>query len=225
MARMKHGPYGPIVGKIGGTVGYIRLGQPILRVLKHATNKPPTKGQLAARAKIGLVSGFVASINEFTNISFKPKSRQTIGKTAQNMAVSANMASAVMGEYPDFQLDGTKLVISEGKLALPPNCAVELEGETLRFSWQGGNLVGFPYSTEQVMMLAYFPESKRSMAIAGGARRTAEQDFLPLGRSDDREIPETCVDTYIAFVSNDRESVSNGLYLGRIELDPVPAHA
>jgi len=215
MARMKHGPYGPIVGKLGGSVGYIRLGQPLVRALKHQTHKPPTEKQLAARARIALVSGYISSVNIFTNISFKPKSRQTIGKTAQNMAISANMASAISGAYPDYVLDGTKLVLSEGKLDLPAHCAVELSDKSLRFNWSGGSDRGFPYAVDQVMMLAYFPESGRSTFVPGGATRSAGEDLLPLGGVD---IEETYAETYIAFVSNDRENVSNSLYLGTVAL-------
>jgi len=220
---MKHGPYGPIVGKLGPTVGYIRLGQPVVRMIKHQATKPATPKQEAARARFKLVSGFIKTINEFTNISFKPLSRKHIGKTAQNMAISVNMLSAIAGEYPDYVLDGNKLVLSQGGMQLPENCAVEFSGETLRFSWLGGDGLGWPYSTAQVMMLAYFPESGRSEYIAGGARRPAGEDFLELHPEVRRvndlvTYSETYVETYIAFVSNDRTDVSDSLYLGRIEL-------
>jgi hypothetical protein len=219
MARIKHGPYGPIVGKLGANVGYVRLGQPILRMIKHPTHKPPTLKQLAARARFKLVSGFIAAVNDFTNMSFKPLSRKYIGKTAQNMAISVNMASAITGEYPDYALDPAELVLSRGGMQLPENCAVELLGEKLRFSWLGGDGIGWPYSTEQVMMLAYYPESRRAEYIAGGARRTAGEDFLPLHTDTNNvNVTETCVETYIAFVSNDRTDVSDSLYLGAVTL-------
>jgi hypothetical protein len=216
---MKHGPYGPIVGRLGNTVGYIRLGQEIVRMVKHPTTKPATLKQEAARARIGLVSAFIKKINNFTNISFKPMSRQTVGKTAQNMAVSVNMSSAIAGEYPDYVVDGTKLILSVGKMELPANCAVELAGDHLRFSWQGDNTIGFPYSAEQVMMLAYFPETGRATYLAGGARRTAGEDFLPLyAELNLSGVAETYAETYIAFVSNDRQDVSDSLYLGPLAL-------
>ncbi len=216
---MKNGPYGPIVGKLGNTVGYIRLGQPVIRMIKHPATKPATPKQEAARARLRLVSGYIKTINYFTNISFKPFSRNFIGKTAQNMAISANLHSAVAGEYPDYVLDGSKLILSRGGMPLPEQCTVELAGENLRFSWLGGEEIGFPYSTEQVMMLAYFPESGRSVYLAGGARRTAGEDFLALQAGfNDTGTAETYVEAYIAFVSNDRTAVSDSLYLGPVAL-------
>lgn len=216
---MKNGPYGPIVGKIGNTVSYIRLGQPVLRMIKHPTTKPATPKQEAARARLRLISGYIKTINHFTNISFKPFSRKFIGKTAQNMAISANLHSAVAGEYPDYALDGSKLVLSRGGMQLPEHCAVELAGENLRFSWLGGEMIGFPYSTEQVMMLAYFPESGRSVYVAGGARRPAGEDFLALQiGSNETGIAETYAETYIAFVANDRTEVSDSRYLGPVAI-------
>jgi hypothetical protein len=217
MARMKHGPYGPITGKLGNTVGYIRLGQPVLRMIKHPTTKPATPKQEAARARLRLVSGFIKMVNHFTNISFKPFSRRFIGKTAQNMAISANLQSAVAGEYPDYVLDGSKLILSRGGMQLPENCAVELAGENLRFSWTGDHTIGFPYSTEQVMMLAWFPESGRAVYLAGGARRTAGEDVLALQPGfNDTGLTETYVEAYIAFVANDRTDVTDSLYLGQV---------
>lgn len=219
MARMKHGPYGPIVGKIGNTVGYIRLGQPVLRMIKHGTTKPPTEKQLAAQARMALVSAFVKEIKHFINISFKPRSRLTVGKTAQNMAISANLNMAVAGVYPDYTLDPAKLVLSEGKLELPAGCAVELAGENLKFSWNGNEGTGYPYSAEQVMMLAYFPESGRAVYLPGGNRRTAGEDVLFLEPGFNHSgITETYAETYIAFISNDRENVSDSLYLGPVAL-------
>ncbi len=58
------------------------------------------------------------------------------------MAMSLNLQEAVTGEYPYYALDGTKLVLSRGSLQLPDHCAVEFDGEKLKFNWQGGDEQG-----------------------------------------------------------------------------------
>ena len=216
---MKNGPYGPIVGKIGNTVGYIRLGQPVIRMVKHATNKPPTEAQLAARARFKLVSGFISLVNVFTNVGFKPKAKTTIGKTAQNMAVSANLNTAVTGNYPDYALDYSKVVLSEGKLPFPKDCSVQFTGTALKFTWDSSKILGFPRSLDQVMMLAYFPETKKVRMLPGGAGRNAGEDVLDLEFETVRPRTETYLEAYMGFISNDREEVSDSLYMGRIMLD------
>lgn len=68
-------------------------------------------------------------------------------------------------------------------------------------------------------MLAYFPESGRSVYLAGGARRPAAEDFLALQLGfNETGIAETYAETYIAFVANDRTDVSDSRYLGPVAL-------
>lgn len=218
MARMKNGPYGPIVGKLGNTVSYIRLGVPVVRMIKHQTNKKPSEAQLAARARFKLISGFISVVNDFTNLGFKPKSRATVGKTAQNMAVSANLNAAITGTYPDYSLDYSKVMLSEGKLPLSPGCSALLVDGQLKYTWDKTMHASYPRSMDQVMMLAFFPETDKVSLLPGGARRTVGEDMLDLNFDTVRPPEETYLEAYIAFISNDRETVSDSLYLGKIML-------
>ncbi|RZK79630.1 MAG: hypothetical protein EOO92_08970 [Pedobacter sp.] len=217
MARMKHGPYGPIVGKVGNTVGYIRLGQPIVRTVPSSPKrkKKGTLAQQAARKRFSLVTGFIGRINRFTNISFKVKAQTQVGKTAQNMAMSANLKNIIVGEFPDYEIDYSKALVSEGGLSLPANAQVELVGKQLKYTWDVNPYDNYTEKFSEVMMLAYFPGSKKVNFDLGGAKRYKGVDVLDIHfRSDE----DTFVEVYMSFVSADRESVSNSIYLKRMAL-------
>jgi hypothetical protein len=62
------------------------------------------------------------------------------------------------------------------------------------------------------MMMAYFPEEESAFYQTSGARRIAGQDLLPLPAS----VLDKRMELYIAFVADDRLSVSDSVYLGRI---------
>src|SRR5215217_2753204 len=180
MARIKNGPYGPIVGRIGNTVGYIRLGQPVLRMTAHKSNKPRTIKQLGAQEIFSVVNSFIKVVNRFTNAGFKVKSKKFVGKTAQNMAMSANLNQGVEGEYPDYRLNYPKIFLSEGKLPLPASIAAGLDGGDLKFTWINEAPMENDMPMDQAMLLAYFPETGRASFTISGARRSREEDTLDL---------------------------------------------
>lgn len=221
MGRLKNGLSGPVSGKIGGTVYYVRLGQQVSRAVPHASNKPKTKKQLIAQAVFATVNEFITTVNPVTNVGFKPKSKKTPGRTANNEAMSANLKTVVEGVYPDFSINYSKIIVSEGRLPLPENITVVFENGTLQFTWQNQTWLESLCLLDQAMLLAYFPETNRAAYAASSNRRADQQDSLHLHLNPRNFLPETYVEVYIAFVSDDRENVSDSLYLGRIEVQAI----
>lgn len=71
------------------------------------------------------------------------------------------------------------------------------------------------------MMLAYLPDSKRAFYLDSGARRSAGVDVLEgkfnlVARGSDKK--DHFVETYMAFISNDRTQISDSVYMGQIVL-------
>jgi hypothetical protein len=220
MARMKHGLYGPIVGKLGATVAYIRLGQPVVRMVGHKINKPASVKQKGCRSNMSIVMEFVKAVNLFTNQGFKVKARSFIGKTAQNMAVSYNMLNAIQGVSPDNHLDYSKILVSDGKILNPANIMAELDGGKIKYTWDPASDNIWFSGRQQAMLLAYFPETKEAQMVLSSARRDDGIDFLDIHVEIDHtgQPKITYAETYICFVADDRESVSTSVYTGRIEL-------
>ncbi|MHA4896644.1 DUF6266 family protein [Pedobacter sp. PWIIR3] len=221
MARMKHGPYGPIEGRLGNTVVYIRLGQPVVRSLPR-TKKRKKKGtvaQVAARARFAIVTEFIGNINSFTNAGFKLKAQSLIGKTAQNMAMSANLKDVIIGEYPDYQIDYSKVLVAEGDLSLPSTPQVELIDQTLKFTWDLDPNSNYDERTSQLMALAYLPARKQAFYLLGNASRYIGEGSMEIDISranSQGAVNGNSIEIYMAFVSQDRERISNSIYLGSL---------
>lgn len=229
MARLKNGPFDAIIGKLGNLVGYVRLGQSLIRMKPHPKpkrNKKRTPAQKAASEAFAVVSRFVTPINRFINIGFKLDIVGT-ARVARNAAMSYN-APAVTGEYPDQVFDYTKGIVSAGKLMGPENPAAVLNEYdpatqtcSLKFSWEVDRDWSYTRGRDQVMMLAFFPETGKATWCLSGARRFEGSDVLPVGISFDNNFgrkKHNYIETYMAFIADDRESISNSVYTGKIIL-------
>jgi hypothetical protein len=231
MAKLKNGPFGPLVGKLGNLVGYIRLGQSLIRMRPHTKSKRSKKrtpAQKAASESFTIVSRFVTPVNEFINIGFKLDIIGT-AMVARNAAMSHNSA-AVTGEYPNQEFDYTKGIVSAGKLLGPENPVVELHEydpvavkAALKFSWDVDPGWSYTRGRDQVMMMAFYPETGDADFCLSGARRSEGSDILPIGPafvSRGSIIRQTYVETYMAFIADDRESISMSVYTDRVILTP-----
>lgn len=224
MARLKYGPYGPIVGKLGNHIGYIRRGEGILRMIGHPSNKPKSLKQLAAFDRMRVVMEFISPLNSFINVSFKPAILGTT-KIQQNAAVSNNIKTSVVGEYPNLEMDYSKAVLSKGNLmpAVNPEVSYTLDRSkiSITFKWDADSLRNYSDDYDQVMMAAYLPANKNAFFCLSGARRMQGEDVL-VGvinrREGDSENRDRFIETYITFVSDDRMQVSDSVYVGRIDL-------
>lgn len=224
MARLKFGPWGGIIGRLGNHIGYIRKGAAVLRMVPSRSRKKRSVGQKTTTQRFGLIIKFVAKVNGFTNVGFNIAAQGTT-KTAQNMAVSYNSKHAIKGVYPDQEIDYTKIMLSQGKLALPQDIQVTAgtagDEIVLTYSWSVGANQGSGSPRDRVMMLAYAPEAKEAFFDENGARRSEGQDSLTIIRNmgtGSHPLTITYVETYIAFVSIDGKSVSDSLYTGRVDL-------
>ncbi|WP_316834831.1 DUF6266 family protein [Pedobacter nutrimenti] len=71
------------------------------------------------------------------------------------------------------------------------------------------------------MLVAYLPTNNNAFYTVSSARRSAGEDILeiqPVKKSNSNDEIDQSVEAYIAFISDDREQVSNSIYAGRIEL-------
>ena len=223
MARLKSGPWGALIGKLGNNVGYIRKGVAILRMRSHPSTKKRSAGQNATVQRFKLMIKFIATMNDFTNIGFGIAARK-VSPTAQNLAVSYNTKNAVKGVYPDQEIDYAKVMVSQGVIPLPANINAvveDLAGKIkITFSWDVDPNTPSARKRDQVMMLAYLPEVKQSFYLDSGARRMEGQDelkFLRNQNSVNHPNLVTHAEVYIAFVANDRNSVSDSYYCGRLD--------
>lgn len=114
MATVKSGKVGVFRGKIGDVVIYKREGQLLGRDVPSKSTKPPTLAQLDQQSKFGLVTSFLSSIADLLAIGYQSSGSGNL--TPMNAAVRYHLSNAITGVYPDYQLDYTKVVISNANV-------------------------------------------------------------------------------------------------------------
>jgi len=211
MARIKNGILGGFSGRIGPVEGYIRKGVACIRSKKRKANGPVTKGQAANRSRMSVVNAFIDTMTEFVRMGFTPSTKDK-NFTANNAAKGYQMDHALEGEFPDLKINYAAVQLSQGKLQMPLEPQVNVDQEGLLFSWQVDPHASYQNRRAQAMVLVYCPELHESCYSLTGARRTSCEELLLLPV----ELKGMELHAYLAFVSDDRNQVSNTTYLGNI---------
>ena len=115
MATYSKGANGAFSGKVGSVIGSSWRSVDYLRGLPKKSSKASTEPQLAQRTRFALAARYLSPIKDILNIGFKDKQLNKI--TGYNAAVKIFLNQAVTGDYPDFVIDFSKVVLSkEGQL-------------------------------------------------------------------------------------------------------------
>ncbi len=210
MGTASEGMLGPIRGRVGNLVYYMRNGKPIVRKI-GVTTKPPTEAQKENQLKMAMVNVFCKAVRPFIDYGF---AGQVVGRdlSTYNVAVSYNKINAIKGVYPDLSFDYSKALVAEGPLLQADEVKVEVVAEGLKFNWYIDTQMRWPDTTDQVMLLAIFPGSNKISYELFGAVRTAGEGILEISAP----MLDEYMETYIAFISADRKQVSTSVYAGSL---------
>ena len=131
MASFKDSFFSKLSGKVGNVNTYILNGKQVVRA-NPIPNDPKTPKQLAHRMKFALVNKGLSPLNRSIKLGHRGDTnayRSLVGKAYRE---------AIVGEYPNFALDYSKIKIAEGKLQLPAEIKMELDDENraVNFTWE-----------------------------------------------------------------------------------------
>lgn len=205
MATFNQGILGGFSGKVGTVIGYIWKGIACMRGISTSYTNPNTPAQAEQRAKFSLVLQFLRPFLSFLRIGFASQAQKM---TAFNAAMKKNLAEAVKGVYPTFEIDYPKVILSVGTLLNALNSgATSVVPGTVKVSWDdnSGEIGAFP--TDTAMIAIYCPVLSKAVAFEGATRETGEQTIT---------VPETFngkeCHVYLSF-QNDK-AFSNSVYAG-----------
>ncbi|MHA4894369.1 DUF6266 family protein [Pedobacter sp. PWIIR3] len=208
MGKLLAGPYGPTIGKIGNNVQYMLNGKNVIRMCGVIT-KPPTVKQLANRQQMKVANDFVRDIKSVVNVGFKFVVEDT-DRNQYNEAVSYQKKNAVVGEYPNFTIDYTKVKVSKGELPMPVNASINKLQDGVEFKWDTPVLHEYARRSDKAMLLIYYPESGRSIFNCEANRIDGKQLI---------ELPEEMLnahfEAYMFFLAWDVNSVSDSVYIAQ----------
>lgn len=197
-------------GKLGNTVSYELNGKMVTRRIGE-NNKKRSKAQLAVMQKTKVTSKFLNPVMPFIMIGFEAEAKLTKAHP-QNPAFVYNWKNATKGNYPRIKIDFEKVLLTRGDLPMSPGAGIKLVDKGVEFTWDGETDPEGSHWSDQVMMLAYFPQLNMTKFVTGGAARFVGKDLLPLFTENKKSLMEL----YISFISSDRKRVSNSVYVGKL---------
>lgn len=210
MGKLDHSLFGSYSGKIGNLSFYKINEQNVVRTIGKNT-APASIAQLKNRQQMTVATAFVQSVLGFINTGFHTEAQKQ-KRIAFNIAVSYHKKYALMGAYPDIEIDFSKVMLSQGDLLPAQLPQVTVVPEGLLFSWFTDPLNPEQSDLDQVMLMAYFPASKVAVFVLAGAARAEGNAILGIPSAMQSDTAET----YISFISPDRTAVANSVYTGQV---------
>src|ERR1700690_239126 len=160
MAILTQGILGPVIGKTGPVVSYIRFGQNITRSRSNSTkNRIETPDRKKQRDKIKVCNEFTRA---FSGTGFFNKSFPAYDHTGSgyNRATGAIMNKAIVSN-PEIMLSYPKVLISQGPVpSVDYASALVNAGGNIEFTWTDNSGTGTAKETDTAILVAFFRESK-----------------------------------------------------------------
>lgn len=171
MGTIRHGANGGFSGKAGSVVGSSWRKIDYIKGLPRKRTKAPTEKQLAQQAKFALAVEFLQPVKELLNMGFADYRR---GKsTGYNIALRELIKYSIMGDYPDYEIDYSRVQISVGSLSQPPASSLESNAPArLKVSWDYIEDALGSYQADEAVILLYNQQKKVHLVMRGQALRS-----------------------------------------------------
>lgn len=210
MATSNEGIFGNYRGRVGKLVYYQYRGKTVTRTIGERL-APASPAQLASQQAMALTMALLKPTLAFINVGFGELALET-NKSQHNCAVQYNRKNAMISQLPHPAIDFSKAMFAKGSLLGALDVAVEQLSDGLQFSWATDSQMLYPRVADQVMLMAYLPDTMETIFKLYGAKRNIGFEFLPIPLPKQKQRMEL----YLAFVSEDRKLQSDSQYLGQI---------
>jgi len=205
MARIKNGILGGFSGKVGNVIGFHLNGNDYMKGKSKERTTPPTKGEQANWDKFAYVQKWLTPLTEFFRVGFKDYNPKYQGFLA---AKSYNFKNAVIGSWPNFQMDPAKALVSHGDMSQAPWAVATAERKDyVTFDWEKAH--DFCHD-DRAMLVAYDMTGYEACFNTASEKANSGSARLKLEES----MRGKQLDIYLAFVSEDRKRRSKSQYLG-----------
>jgi len=207
MATILNGITGGFSGKVGNIIGGSWKGIDYMRSRATSIAQPNTPAQLEQRARFRTVGKFLRPLIPFLRIGFKS---QAVKMSGFNAAMSFNLGNAIIGTYPAFDIDYSKVSVSQGNLAGPLNpTTVSATAGAIQFTWEDNSWETDASAADQAVLVVYNPARQAAVSVIGGITRAvgAQTITLPDAFAGDE------VQCYIAFTNASKSVISNSQYV------------
>lgn len=212
MGKIRQGILGGFNGTVGTVVGGSWKGTAYMRGKAQSIKNPRTEKQMAQRMKFGLAQKFVKVMTAYLQVGFR---NYTQHQTATNGAMSHTVRNCVVGKYPSFGIDPSKVLVSSGSLMPGRFCSVKVANNVATFAWEDNSDESHASMDDFAMPLIYNFTKREAIFTTEEASRVDCKATLKLPTDWDGDM----LSCYIAFASVQNNSVSNSVYVGDVKTD------
>jgi hypothetical protein len=147
----------------------------------------------------------------YFTIGFMNKAKKM---TQLNAAYSLNHKQTVLGTYPNFTIDYSKFIWSEGTLPTLKELQFDVtDGNVLKLLWAQDNRPSTVFN-DQVMVLIYCPALRIADGLINGVNRADKHCNFSINP----KFIGHDVEVYISLTSLNRKKIADSQHLGRLSI-------
>jgi len=209
---------GMISGKVGDLVFSSKNGVNYVKRLSRKSVKGPSPMQVIQRTKFAIVMHFLSPLRSILNESYRKINPKLSGL---NIVVKQILTEAITGEFPDLQIDFSKVCLIRGSLSRPcvEMAYVEKLNE-LHLSWQNIGTLN-SYLNDELLALIYCPALTETwQEIQTGIMRFEQGGVIKLPV----QFLGHDIHVWLAYRSSMMDSFSHSVYMGQVFTQKTDRH-
>lgn len=211
MGILINGVNGAFSGKVGNMVGSSWLGKSYVKSMPKKSKKPQSEKQLAQQAKFALATRLLQPVKDMLFTFRKPK----MAASGYNMAMRYVLQHAITGNYPDFEIDHSQMIYSQGSLGSAQGLDVLADGGTLMVGWWPDRNRFNAFDDDEVQILIYDPEAETYIKGPSGIVRCEGMCTIPLPSEQSGHT----LHVYVSCISRNGGKYSYSQYAGAVHVD------
>ena len=209
MGKIKKGILGGFSGKVGTVVGASWKSISYMLSLPQKVKNPRTLGQRRQRGKFSIVMALLKPLTAILRIGWKNAAKN---QTPTNAAMAHTLANAVTGTFPDFKIDYTKVLLSQGSLPSVTGTSATSTNKKINLSWDDNSGQGTAKATDKTLVAIVNPTKGETISLAEGTSRADGEQSI--------EVPSDWVgnkvEVYLGFASESGKEVANSVHFSEI---------
>jgi hypothetical protein len=199
--------FGSISGRHGSAVAVVMKNNTNVLKVYNAPYDPKSEKQLAQRSKFGFVVSGMACLRGVFNVTFQKNG-------GQNHGVSLAFKTAVTGTSPDYSIDYSKLIVSEGSVTVSKQATVQkTSGNSVMVNWST-KLMDSTIATDKVSLVFFQEEVRQAVFKQNCTLRSVGAFTMDLPK----EWAGGTVHIWIYFSTPNGSRNSLSSYIGGIQL-------
>lgn len=211
MGAYSKGANGTFSGKVGSVIGSSWRSIDYLKSLPKKSGKEATTEQVAQRTKFAMAPVYLRPIKDILNIGFSDKNLNKT--TGYNAAVKIFLTQAIQGDYPDYRVDFSKIVMSKGSLSVFHALAATLTGNDLVLTWNS-ILNRYNAFTDDSLMVVVLNATKMMYLIYENITRADLTYTINMAADFTGDV----LHTWAFAIKREGDIVGNSQYLGSVTL-------